>query len=116
VHGWLGAGANLGCDGLKLLQADLASSRSVEQEESLLHLFYWILPAHLPVHHVNKLPVLDCGVSICVDVLHHLVHLLDGWRKSERLDGDEQLLLVNVAATITIEEVERLLHLSHFLL
>jgi len=71
---------------------------------------------HLRRHHVQELLEVNGARAVLVDVADHLVDGLVLGLEAERLHGSLQLLGVNRAGAIRVEEVERLADLLDLLL
>ena len=98
-------------DTLEVSEGDLARLIIVEESECLKHLFAWVSLGHLLGHHVEEFWVVDDSGSVLVDVSDHLLDLLSLWLEAEGAHGNLELLLVDVARAIGVEEIEGLLDL-----
>ena len=98
-------------DTLEVFEGDLAVLLIVEQTESLEHLLAGVTLGHLLGHHVEELGEVDDTGAVLVDVSDHLLDLLTLGLKTEGSHGNLEFLLVDVARTVSVEEVESLLDL-----
>mmetsp|Transcript_69 Transcript_69/g.245 ORF Transcript_69/g.245 Transcript_69/m.245 type:complete len:231 (+) Transcript_69:140-832(+) len=101
---------------LEVGHGDLASTVSVEELESRLHVIFGRLVLHHLLHHAQELVVLDLVVRIVAHrvfvVVAHLderVHVLLARVQAERLQGGRQLLERDGAGAVLVEEVEAVL-------
>jgi len=102
-------------DALEILKGDLVCVVVVEQAESLRHLLLGVSFSHLGGHHVAELVVVNDARAVFIDVLDHLLNFCGLWFEAECSHSDFELLLVDVAAAISVEEVEGLLDLLSLL-
>merc|ERR1719387_846554 len=96
---------------LQILERDLPSLVVIEEPERLQNFVLRVAVQNLVRHHLQKLLVLDRAAAIVVNVRDHLLDLLLLGLETERTHGDLELLRVDVAAAVGVEEVEGLLDL-----
>merc|ERR1719379_2723281 len=98
-------------DALEVLEGDLAIALVVEETESLEHLLAGVSLSHLLDHHVEELGEVDDARVVLVDVGDHFLDFLTLGLEAESAHGDLELLLVDVARAVSVEEVKGLLDL-----
>ena len=98
-------------DALEVSEGDFACLVIVEETESLEHLFAGVSLGHLLGHHVEELWVVDDSGAVLVDVGDHFLDLLSLWLEAKSAHGDLELLLVDVATAVSIEQIEGFLDL-----
>merc|ERR1711920_604914 len=101
---------------LQVLERNLAGLVIVEQPEGLQDLVLRVAVQDLVRHHLQELLVADRSAAVVVDVGDHLLDLLFLRLEAEGAHRDLQLLGVDLAGAIGVEEVEGLLDLLLLLL
>ncbi|CAH0371854.1 unnamed protein product, partial [Pelagomonas calceolata] len=103
-------------DALQVPERDLARLVVVEEPEGLQDLLAAVLLAHLRRHHLEELREVDRAGPVLVDVRDHLLDLLLLRLEAQRAHRHLQLLGVDGARAVRVEEVERLANLLLLLL
>mmetsp|Transcript_98653 Transcript_98653/g.255041 ORF Transcript_98653/g.255041 Transcript_98653/m.255041 type:complete len:247 (+) Transcript_98653:90-830(+) len=96
---------------LQVLEGDLAGLVVVEEAEGLQDFVLGITVEDLVRHHLQELLVADGAAAIIIDIRDHLLDLLLLGLEAQGAHGDLQLLGVDLAGAIRVEQVERLLDL-----
>merc|ERR1719449_114483 len=100
----------------KFLKEILARLIVVEEPESLEDLVLGVAIEDLVRHHLQELFIFDGARSVIVHIADHLLDLFFLGLEAERAHRDLQLLCIDVAAAIGVEEIEGLLDLLLLLL
>merc|ERR1719498_910197 len=98
-------------DALQVLEGNLAGLIIVEEAERLQDFVLRVPVQDLVRHHLQELLVLDGAGAIVIHIRNHFLDLFLLWFEAERAHRDLQLLRINGARAIGIEEVEGLLDL-----
>jgi hypothetical protein len=91
------------------MEGDFASVIVIEKAESLHHFFAGVSLGHLLGHHLGELVVLNDTGAILIDVGDHLLDFLTLGLESKGAHGNLEFFLVDIAGTISVEEVKGLL-------
>merc|ERR1719231_266453 len=103
-------------DALEVLERDFPGLVIIEEPESLEDLVLRVTVENLLRHHGHKLRELDGARPIIVDILDHLLDLLFLGLEAESTHCDLELLRVDGAGTVSVEQVEGFLDLLLLLL
>merc|ERR1719375_1964512 len=98
--------AKLLCHALQILEGDLSRLVIVKQTECLQDLILRVAIQDLVGHHLEELLVLDRPAAIVVDIGDHLLDLFLLRLEAEGTHGDLELLGVDGARAIGVEQVE----------
>mmetsp|Transcript_22058 Transcript_22058/g.55923 ORF Transcript_22058/g.55923 Transcript_22058/m.55923 type:complete len:206 (-) Transcript_22058:12-629(-) len=105
--------AQLPRNALEVFERDFASLVVVKELEDAHDLLRGVAVAHLARHHFDELFEVDGAAAVQVDVLDHLAHLLLLRVEAESAQSHAELLCVDCARAIRVEEVKRLLQFLH---
>merc|ERR1719504_338976 len=103
-------------DALEVLERDLSGLVVIEEPERLEDLVLRVTVKDLLRHHRHELRKFDGPRPIIVDVLDHLLDLLLLRLEAESAHGDLELLRVDGAGTVSVEQVKGFLDLLLLLL
>eukprot|EP00630_Chrysocystis_fragilis_P006816 CAMPEP_0197394732 /NCGR_PEP_ID=MMETSP1165-20131217/5912_1 /TAXON_ID=284809 /ORGANISM="Chrysocystis fragilis, Strain CCMP3189" /LENGTH=190 /DNA_ID=CAMNT_0042920461 /DNA_START=157 /DNA_END=730 /DNA_ORIENTATION=- len=103
-------------DALEVPEGDVSGLVVVEKVEDFLDVLAGVLVRHFGGHHVEKLLEVDGAAPVLVDVRYHLVDRLVLRLEAERLHRRLELLGVDRAGAVGVEEVERLADLLDLVL
>ena len=108
--------AELAGDATEVLEADAAGAIFIEESEGFEDFFGGVAVVDLDGHDVEEVGELDLAGAVAVVVTHEVEHLLLADVEAQRPHGDLELVVVNGAGLVGIEQVERLLDLLALLL
>ena len=95
----------------KVTQGDLASAVLVEQLEGLGDLFDRVALADLSSHDLEEVGILDLAGAFAVELPHQVEHLLLLDVEAEGTHAHLQLVVVDGAGLVSVEELEGFLDL-----
>eukprot|EP00356_Strombidium_inclinatum_P012781 CAMPEP_0170493156 /NCGR_PEP_ID=MMETSP0208-20121228/13444_1 /TAXON_ID=197538 /ORGANISM="Strombidium inclinatum, Strain S3" /LENGTH=148 /DNA_ID=CAMNT_0010769039 /DNA_START=45 /DNA_END=486 /DNA_ORIENTATION=+ len=95
-------------------QGDAAGGVVVEESEDLGDILSGVLVAHTSSHHVEELFKIDASALVLVEVRDHLEDSLVLGFEPEGLHGSTELLGVDGATSVGVEQVEGFLDLLNF--
>mmetsp|Transcript_105635 Transcript_105635/g.128920 ORF Transcript_105635/g.128920 Transcript_105635/m.128920 type:complete len:240 (-) Transcript_105635:36-755(-) len=96
---------------LQVLEADLPSFIVVEEPEGLQDFIFGIAVQDLVGHHLQELLITNGAGAIIIHIRDHLLNFLLLWLETQGPHGHLQLLGVDLATAIGVEQIEGLLNL-----
>merc|ERR1719350_1875122 len=97
------------CNALQVLEGDLARLIVIEETECLQDFILGIAIQDLVSHHLQELLIPNGAGAVVVYIGDHLLDLLLLWFEAQGAHGDLQLLGVDLAGAICVEQVKSLL-------